>query len=74
MADLRCLPESYRPLAMQNDAMPTEPNASVTEAAACQRLRIALSKCEQATSGRCEASSKACDTLRAKLKACQEAQ
>jgi len=61
--------------------MPRAPNASVSDvsvrpepSAACQKLRVALSKCEQATSGRCEDSSKACDTLRAKLKACQEAQ
>ncbi len=42
-------------------------------AAACTKLRIALAKCEQATSGRCEASSAACDKLRAKVKACLEA-
>ena len=39
----------------------------------CAQLRQALGKCEAATAGRCAASSRACDSSRAKLKACIKA-
>lgn len=37
----------------------------------CQKWRTALARCEQATSGRCAASSRACDVHRERLQACK---
>lgn len=41
--------------------------------ASCEALRKMLAACERATSGRCEATSKACNRHREKLSACEKA-